>query len=150
MHEANSTIGVICTVCKQPALVCHSSCHALMSSSFFGLPSRQCRRCALAVALHRRNSGLGISHAQKLRTFGLHEIFKCAHLIYGIWPQTHRHTYIHTTSANAVTLVWGSLRLAPTIYRYIAVLSRHQYSTACFSCITVSHRTSVKGWGSIV
>ena len=23
------------------------------------------------------------------------------------------HTYIHTTSANAVTLVWGSLRLAP-------------------------------------
>ena len=24
-----------------------------------------------------------------------------------------RHTYIHTTSANAVTLVWGSLRLAP-------------------------------------
>ena len=23
-------------------------------------------------------------------------------------------TYIHTTSANAVTLVWGSLRLAPT------------------------------------
>ena len=24
-----------------------------------------------------------------------------------------RQTYIHTTSANAVTLVWGSLRLAP-------------------------------------
>ena len=23
------------------------------------------------------------------------------------------HTYIHTTSANAVTLVWDSLRLAP-------------------------------------
>ena len=29
--------------------------------------------------------------------------------IYGIWPQTN----IHTTSVNAVTLVWGSLRLAP-------------------------------------
>ena len=27
--------------------------------------------------------------------------------IYGIWPQTDRHIYIHTTSANAVTLVWG-------------------------------------------
>ena len=30
--------------------------------------------------------------------------------------QTDRHTYIHThthTSCNAVTLVWGSLRLAP-------------------------------------
>ena len=25
----------------------------------------------------------------------------------------HRQTYIHTTSANAVMLVWGSLRLAP-------------------------------------
>ena len=25
------------------------------------------------------------------------------------------HTYIHTTSANAVTRVWGSLRLTPTI-----------------------------------
>jgi len=29
---------------------------------------------------------------------------------------TNRHTYIHTTSANAVTLVWGSLRLAPITY----------------------------------
>ena len=40
---------------------------------------------------------------------GLHEIFKYAYLIYGIWPQT----YIHTTSGNAVMLVWGLLRLAP-------------------------------------
>ena len=31
--------------------------------------------------LHRRDSKLGISHARNyLRTFGLHEIFKCAHL----------------------------------------------------------------------
>jgi len=30
--------------------------------------------------------------------------------IYGIWPQAD----IHITSANAVTLVWDSLRLAPT------------------------------------
>ena len=42
--------------------------------------------------------------------------------IYGIWPQTHRHTYIHTTSANAVTLVWGSLRLAPIIFIVIECL----------------------------
>ena len=33
--------------------------------------------------------------------------------IYGIWPQTNKQTDIHTTSAIAVTLVWGSLRLAP-------------------------------------
>ena len=30
-----------------------------------------------------------------------------------IWPQASKQTYIHTTSTNAVTLVWGSLRLAP-------------------------------------
>ena len=29
--------------------------------------------------------------------------------------QTYRHTYIHTHMCNAVTLVWGSLRLAPII-----------------------------------
>ena len=28
--------------------------------------------------------------------------------------QTDRHTYIHTHMRNEVTLVWGSLRLAPT------------------------------------
>ena len=54
------------------------------------VPRASRRRCALAVALHRRDSGLGIR---------MHET---------------THTYTHTTSANAVTLVWGSLRLAPT------------------------------------
>ena len=41
----------------------------------------------------------------------LHEIFNYIHSfkICSIWPQT----YVHTTSANAVTLVWGSLWLAP-------------------------------------
>jgi len=34
--------------------------------------------------------------------------------IYGILPQTD----IHTTSANTVTLAWGSLRLAPTIPKH--------------------------------
>ena len=33
--------------------------------------------------------------------------------------QASKQTYIHTTSANAVTLVWGSLRLAPTIHGFI-------------------------------
>ena len=32
--------------------------------------------------------------------------------IYGIWPQASIHTYI----CNAVTLVWCSLMLAPTIF----------------------------------
>ena len=39
--------------------------------------------------------------------------------IYGIWLQA-EHIYIHTTSANAVTLVWALLRLAPII-RYVNV-----------------------------
>ena len=73
------------------------------SSSFLELPS--CRHFALAVALHWRDSGLDPSHAQT--TFILHEIFTCTYN--GIWPQTD----IHTTSANAVTLVWGLLKLAP-------------------------------------
>ena len=34
-------------------------------------------------------------------------------LIFGIWPQTDIHTH---TSRSAVTLVWGSLRLAPIIH----------------------------------
>ena len=39
-------------------------------------------------------------------TKGLHEIFKYAHLKFTVYGCN-----IHTTSANAVTLVWGSLRL---------------------------------------
>ena len=34
--------------------------------------------------------------------------------IFGIWLQTDRQTYIHMHVRNAVMLVWGSLRLAPT------------------------------------
>ena len=44
-------------------------------------------------------------------TKGLHEIFKYAHLKFTVYSR--KHTYIHTTSVNAVTLVWGSLRLTP-------------------------------------
>jgi len=43
-------------------------------------------------------------------------LLKCKHAfkIYGIWPQARKQASKHThTSANAITLVWGSLRLAP-------------------------------------
>ena len=46
-----------------------------------------------------------------MRTLGLHEIFKFAHLKFTVYGRGQ--TDIHTTSANAVTLVWGSLRLVP-------------------------------------
>ena len=47
--------------------------------------------------------------------------------IYSIWPQASKQADIHTTSANAVTLVWGSLRLAPInelSVAYITVIRR--------------------------
>ena len=51
----------------------------------------------------------------RLFAHGLHEIFKCDHLKFTVCghKQASKQTYIHTTSVNAVTLVWGSLRLAP-------------------------------------
>ena len=69
-------------------------------SSFLGLPSR--RRCALAVALHRHDSGLDPSHTRN------YSVFMKYLAVYG-----HKQINIHTTSANAVTLVWGLLKLAP-------------------------------------
>ena len=107
---------VICTVCEQPGLFRRGP----QLSSFLGLPSR--RRCALAVALHRRDSWLSILYARNYpRTFDLHEIFKCARLKFTVYGRKHR--YIHTTFANAVTLVQGSLRLDPTTIAAIIVVS---------------------------
>ena len=84
-------------------------------SSFLGLPSR--RRCALAVALHRRDSGLDPLHARNYIQSSWN-IYMRLFKIYGIWPQTDKHTHnfrkcSHASVGNAVMLVWGSLRLAP-------------------------------------
>ena len=50
--------------------------------------------CTLAVAAHRRNSGLGISHALNYpRTYNLHEIFKCAHLKLAASRHVHTHNF---------------------------------------------------------
>ena len=87
---------VICThVCEQPALVCHGQqlpCVRRLCSSGFTPMLRS------AVALHRRDSGLGISHARNYRgsrLFGLHEIFKCGHLKFIVYghKQASRHTH---------------------------------------------------------
>ena len=99
---------VICThVCEQPALVCHGQqlpCVRRLRSSGF-TPT-----LGSAVALHRRDSGLGISHARLPEELGLHEMrsFK----IYGIWPQVSKQTYTQLPQKQS-RLVWGSLRLAP-------------------------------------
>ena len=66
-------------------------------------------RVTLTLTLHRRSSRLGLSHAQNYpRTFGLHKIFKCAYLKFMVYGRKHTHNF-----PNAVTLVWGSLRLTP-------------------------------------
>ena len=119
--EANSTT-VRDLYCLWAACLCLSwsavVMHALPWVVFIPRASR--RRCTLAVAPHWCDSRLGILHARNYpRTFSLHEIFKCAHLKFTIYGcnQTYLHTYIHTTSANAVMLVWGLPRLAPTIIK---------------------------------
>ena len=97
------------TVCEQPALVCHGPqlpcvCWVVFASR----PSH--RRCILA-SLMRQRPGHNRMHET---TFDLHEIFKCAYLNLRYMAAS-----IRTTSANAVTLVWGSLRLAPIIPRVL-------------------------------
>ena len=57
----NARTYLICTVCEQPAFVMVRSCHTWVN--FVPRASLQC--CALVVALHRHDSGLGISHAQR-------------------------------------------------------------------------------------
>ena len=119
LPEANSTSycrrDLYCRpVSSLPLSVMVCSCHACVNLRVVFVSWALRQHCTLAVALHRHDSGLGISHARNhLRTFGLHEILKCTHFKFTVYGR--KQTDIHTTSANAVTLVWGSLRLAPTM-----------------------------------
>ena len=102
---------MICTVCKQPAVdgrfvdAVTNRCRACLNLSHLHY---SCQRCALAVAQHCPSPTTKCT-----RTFNFWEIFKRAFKIYGIWPQANKHVCIHTHLLNAVSLVWGSLRLAP-------------------------------------
>ena len=58
--------------------------------------------------------------------------------IFGIWPQIDRQTYIHTHVHNAVTLVWGSLRLAPIKLSSQAVLLTPTPSGAAYPSVQLS------------
>ena len=105
------------------------------STSVISTPGN--RRCTLAFRLHGTPSSIFVRGP----IFVILK-FKRAHLKFSVYGrkqtdrQTDRHTYIHTHMCNAVTLVWGSLRLAPiTTLRFLF------YSTQiCYkSCI--SHST---------
>ena len=95
-----------------------------MSSLHLSVMVRSCHVC---VSLSRlRSSGFtltlhsGSSPSPTRQRFGLHEIFKCAHLKFTVYG--HEQTDIHTPSATAVTLVWGSLRLAPITFCYCSTV----------------------------
>ena len=84
LPEANSTTvcDLYCLWAACPCLSWSAVAMRVLTWVVF-IPRASHRCCALAVALYRRDSRLGISHAQNYpRTFGLHEIFKCAHLKY--------------------------------------------------------------------
>ena len=55
------------------------------------------------------------------KTISLHEILKSAHLKFTVYGR--KQTDLHTTSTNAVMLVWGSLRLSPINYTQIVTTS---------------------------
>ena len=50
----------------------------------------------------------------------------CSIQIFGIWPQASKQADIHIHVRNAVTLVWGLLRLAPITISLLSV-----YTSAC-------------------
>ena len=89
----------ICTACSVGNLPSGVSCHVYFNFSH------------LNSMLHSKQSSLQASHTElDLRNIKVQmRLFR----IFGIWPQTDRQTYIHMHVRNAVTLVWGLLRLDP-------------------------------------
>ena len=88
--ELNYCAWFVLSVSSLPLSVMVSSCHACIVF----VPRASRRRCTLAVALHRRNSGLGTKTTRRSWTFSLHEIFKCAHLKFTVYGR--KQTDIHT------------------------------------------------------
>ena len=67
--------------------------------------------------------------------------------IFSIWPHANRQKDIHTRLANAVTLVWSSLRLAPITSLSVANLKdidSHQHSKPPIQLLITSG--SVSSW----
>ena len=91
---------------------CRACCQAF---SLNRLRSRSLswRHCSPAFAqLHRRSRCLLNYNYKSAWTFHHREIFEYAHLKFTVSSRS-KPTSIHTRVRNAVTLVWGSLRLAP-------------------------------------
>ena len=76
---------------------CHAYCQPAFNTNSFRSPSVLCQPCSLVVALHASSWNISMRW------------FK----IYGEWSVQKAQTDIYTHMRNAVTLVWGLLRLAP-------------------------------------
>ena len=88
-------------------------------------------------------SGSSPSSTIDLR-FGLCEIFKHAHLKFMVYgrKQASKQTSIHTHVRNVVTLMWGSLRLAPINPLSYCALCRND--SLCVVCVQILCQQ--KGW----
>ena len=75
----------------------------------------------------------------------LHEIFKYARLKFTVYGRKDTHT-----SANAVTLVWGSLRLAPTILLFLHLLRPGTPYTLMLSTRTLCCRLNMSSVTSCI
>ena len=75
------------------------------------------------------------------RTLNFREIFKRAFKIYGIWLQAHMYSRIHSHLHNAVPLVWGLLRLIPTIHTQWWSAQHHTFTDPHILCHTSTSHT---------
>ena len=91
---------VICTICEQPTFVCHGPQLPFVHYSLWvSFTPTLCSDSSPSPTIDPR--------------FSPCEIFKHAHLKFTVYG--HKQASIHTHVRNAVTLVWGSLRLASII-----------------------------------
>ena len=105
------------------------------STSVISTPGNQ--RCTLAFRLHSTPSSIFVRDP----IFVILK-FKCAHLKFLVYgrKQTNIHTHVH----NGVTLVWGSLRLAPMMIDNIVNIPL-ELSSRCWeaghsqACLPGSH-----------
>ena len=89
---------------------CRACCQGIqLESSSISLSHRP---CSLAVALHACFHGLALIAEVHVGVDIHREIFESADFKFPVSGRS-MHSRIHTRVRNAVTLVWGSLRLAP-------------------------------------
>ena len=114
---------VIYTVCEQPTLVCHGPQLPCMRTLTLDIPW-----ASFTLTLHSRsNPSPTWQRARHIACTKLPEDVQSSWMhsfkIYGIWPQTDRHNYIHThnfrkCSHASVEHNWGSFRLTPIMQIY--------------------------------